>query len=218
MSDADRFSDAAARALIAERCQRTYLHEIRGGLQALSGAVELLTRLARSGDGDGAVVDRAALIAKRALTNHESAMVDMVKQMAGASERAERVDLGLMVDDIVRFLRNDMAARQVEARLEKGPEVCLEIDRNALRFLLIGLFTERIDAAPGGELSVRVERRDGEAVLELRSRAGPGPDPAAADRILELLRHWTAAHGGRLEQRSDAVFALHLPVRAREPV
>jgi len=44
--------EAAARATINERCAPAYLHDFRGSLQALFGALELLGRSARAGGGD----------------------------------------------------------------------------------------------------------------------------------------------------------------------
>lgn len=44
--------EAAARATINERCAPAYLHDVRGSLQALLGALELLGRSARAGGGD----------------------------------------------------------------------------------------------------------------------------------------------------------------------
>jgi len=51
--------EAAARATINERCAPAYLHDVRGSLQALFGALELLGRSARAGGGDLARVEKA---------------------------------------------------------------------------------------------------------------------------------------------------------------
>jgi signal transduction histidine kinase len=215
---ADPLTDAAARTLIAERCQRAYLHEIRGGLQALSGAFELLARLAKSGNGDAAVVDRATTIAKRALTHHEHAMLDLVKQITAAHDHEERIELGALVDDVLRFLRNDFAGRQIQARLERSEELFVEVVRNQLRFMLLGLIAGRLDACPsGGQLSIRLARRDGSAVLEIATAcSGAQGTPPHPDVVLDLVRHWIEARGGQFERPAsqEGPFELALPLRA----
>ena len=63
--------DAAAYALIGERCQQAYIHDIRGGLQAINSAVELLARSVKSPAQNGALLEKASAlghrIAKRSL-------------------------------------------------------------------------------------------------------------------------------------------------------
>ena len=91
------------------RCRRAYLHDLRGGLQAISGAFELLARLARTGRSDPALVDRASAIARSALANHEGAIVEMLKQVVPAEEPTGTVDFGELIDETLQFLRNDIA-------------------------------------------------------------------------------------------------------------
>jgi signal transduction histidine kinase len=212
----EMLTDAAARTLIAERCRRAYLHEIRGGLQALSGAFELLARLARSGDGEAAVVDRAATIAKRALANHETAMLDMVKEITAASESPERIELAALVGDVLRLLRNDFAGRQIRIHFEHREELCVEAGRNQLRFMLLGLIARRLDLAPAGsEMRLHLAHREANAVLtiECACTEAQGPEP---DLVVDLVQHWLASIGGRLEPRgagAPGALDVSLPLR-----
>jgi len=209
-------NDAAARALIADRCQRAYVHDIRGGLQALSGALELLERLARGGDGDAGVVERASSLARRALANHETAMIDLVKQVTAADEPVEPIEIGGLLEDVLRFLRTDIAARQLTVRTERGRAQTARVDaaRNQLRFLLLGLLTLWIDTSdPGSVLCAQLATRDGWAVLELDAASGRERSGLEADLVLGLVQHRADAHGGRLERPGGGVLRLSLPLR-----
>jgi signal transduction histidine kinase len=196
----------AAHTIIIERCQRAYLHDLRGGLQAITGAFELLTRLARSGENDPAVVERAATIAKRALANHESAMLEMVHEIMSEDERAAPTDLGELLEDIVRFLRNDFTGKQIEVILSHPRDLIVRVQKHRLRLILLGLIALRIDDCPGGTpLVIRLDRSDGSALLELRSavlfQADHSPKPR--ELVLGMARQWLYANGGSVEVRSD---------------
>ncbi|HLW25347.1 MAG TPA: hypothetical protein VKT22_13390 [Steroidobacteraceae bacterium] len=212
----DPTTEAAARTLIAQRCQRAYVHEIRGGLQALSGAFELLSRLAKNGDGDPAVADRAATLAKRALTNHENAMLDIVRQITAARDPAERVELRAMLDDVLHFLHNDFEARQIQTRVERGAPLFIEVPRNQLRFMLFGLLTDRLDrCAASSEVTISLAARDGGVVLDLQCASGEtGSNP-----VLDLVERWVEAQGGRFERVGDRPgrLALVLPEASTTP-
>jgi len=218
----ESLADGAARAWVAARCQRAYLHEVRGGLQALSGAFELLARLARTRDGDAGVVDRATSIAKRALANHEAAMIELIKQITAAADEQESVDLTALIEDVLRFLRNDISARQLEIRFERdgSQRMCVDVPRHQLRLLLLGLISRQIDSIPPrSALSLRLAVRDGQATLELGSPGGMRPAREAvseeeADRVLDWAQHWSAARGGGLEpvEGSSGMLRWHLPL------
>lgn len=218
MKAQDSVTGAAARALITERCQRAYLHDIRGGLQALSGALELLGRLAQGGDVDRAMADRAIGVAKRALAHHERAMLSLVREITAAPESEEQVDLRALVEEVLTFLRNDFASRQVAAHFAHRAEISIELVRNQIRVVLLGLLTRCIDALPAGaELAIGLERRDGSAVLTLRSSgiesAFREPEP-----VLEMMRAWASSRGGHLDSGPEpGMLELHLPLQPQAP-
>jgi signal transduction histidine kinase len=233
MSAVDSLDDAAARAAIGARCRNALLHEIRGGLQAMSGALELLARLARSGGGEAAVIERATSIAKRSLANHETMMLDLVKQITAAEEDPEPADLAIIMEETLKVLRNDIAARRLEIRTERLlPAAEVIVPRNPLRFVLLGWLIDRIDSTPvGGFMSVRIAGAEQAAQIELtaigqRSQDGRSGDPGPLDAhgaiIPAFVRRWVEAHGGRLEGAGPDAVRLTLPTTlersAPEPV
>src|ERR1700751_3341723 len=75
--------DAAVQTLINERCRRAYIHDMRGGLQAVYSSVEVLARSAKHGAANTGLIDNAASMAKRAMAAHEQALLDIVNQVMG---------------------------------------------------------------------------------------------------------------------------------------
>jgi len=205
----DELLGPAAHTIIIERCQRAYLHDIRGGLQAITGAFELLARLAKSGENDPAVVERAATIAKRALVNHESAIFEMVHEITSEDDGAAPTDLGELLEDIVGFLRNDFTCKQVELIFSRPRDLIVRVQKRRLRLILLGLIAQRIDDCPGGtSLVMRLDRSDGRALLELRSALvhpmSQADEPLKPrELVLDMARQWLFANGGSLEVRSD---------------
>ncbi len=207
--EVDRMVDAAAHTLITERCRRAYLHDMRGGLQAIAGAFELLTRLAKSGENNPSVVERASAIARRALANHENAMLEMVKQITSENGSTEAIDLGALLDDIMRFLRNDIASKQIGVSVSSSRELTVHAQKHKLRLILLGQIAQCIDdCETGSELRITLDRSNSYAVLELSATQGPQaarkhPPLEPRELVLDMARQWLCAHGGRMEQSND---------------
>jgi signal transduction histidine kinase len=232
----DDLINAAANSMIAGRCRAAYLHDIRGTLQALHGAVELLGRTVQSAEATDAMRDRAASIARRALAAHDSGMVDMLNQITARDDPAGPFELGELVTQILRFLSNDATSKQVSFEMTATTAVPVFADRMRLRFLLQGLIANTLDTMPrGGVLRILLGREGDSALLELQSAGHSGsadssvplPQSEAADpdsevSALELAitatRRWIAAQGGRLEATAilpgPPLLRIHYPLAA----
>jgi hypothetical protein len=208
--DEDQVLEAAVNTFVNGRCRRAYLHDLRGGLQAISGAFELLARLARTGKSDPLLVDRASAIARSALANHETAIEEMLKQVVPSEELVSAVDFGELIDETLQFLRNDIACRQIRLSVDRCDELEVLAPKQELRLLLLGLLTLHIDDCPAdAELNVRLERAENLAVFAVSSVAGLHPDSSDAQRsrepiypgqvVLEGASTWLSRHGGRME-------------------
>jgi signal transduction histidine kinase len=218
----DQILDAAVHSIVTERCQRSYMHDIRGGLQAISGAFELLARLAKSGVNDPGMVERASTIAKRAVANHETAVLEMVRQMTAEDDDVAPVGLGELLEDTIRFLRNDIASKQLQLSFSRSGEFVLQVQKRKLRLILLGLIALCIDDSPaGGELTVRLDRSGGDARIEMNSAvAQRAADPSAKppELVLDMARQWLGAHGGRLELRNEILGRSELKIYYPLPV
>ena len=204
----DQILDAAVSTVVNGRCRRAHLHDLRGGLQAISGAFELLARLARNGRSDPALVDRASAIARSALANHEGAIAELLEQVVPVEEPAGTVDFGEMIDETLQFLRNDIACKQIRLRVDCCDELEVLAQKHELKLMLLGLFTLHLDACPAGaELIVRLERAQSLAVFTVSSIEGPDSSDAPRSQgplcpgrvVLEWVSKWLSRHGGRME-------------------
>jgi signal transduction histidine kinase len=203
---------AAARATINERCAPAFLHDIRGSLQALFGALELLGRSARAGGGDLARVEKACDLARRAINRHEKSTIDLLEVLTSQQSVAAAVEVGALTREVVHFLRNDAVNRTIHITVESSKDRTVWADRAKLQTLLAGLLTAAIDETRvGGELPITIDRVGDEVAVSIGSHAGYDEVHAVPDwsqrpylrvqpKELTLLfaREFLAANGGRL--------------------
>jgi hypothetical protein len=210
--------EAAARATINERCAPAFLHDVRGSLQALFGALELLGRSARAGGGDLARVEKACDLARRAISRHEKSTIDALQALTSQQTMATAVEVGALTRDVVHFLRNDAGNKAIRITVAANSEdVYVWADRAKLQTVLAGLLTAAIDEAPaGGELPLTIRRVGDEVAVSIGSHAGYDEIHTAPDltwrptlrfqpKELTLLfaREFLTTNGGRLTVDHD---------------
>jgi hypothetical protein len=214
--------DAAVQTLINERCHRAYIHDMRGGLQAVYSSLEVLARSAKNGTPNTVLIESASSIAKRAMANHEQALVDIVNQVTGPDDVPTVVNLASLVKQAQQFLRNDALSKGIRLGLSGCEDVLVFSQRNKLRSLILGLLALGIDGLPtGAELRVELRRADGYALLELRSDltyhdireaedllCHEPVDLSPQELVLGFARRWITANGGRVE--------IHSPVDTQQ--
>lgn len=219
----------AARASINERCAPAFLHDVRGTMQALFSAFELLGRSAKMGGGNPLRVEKACDLARRAITQHEKSTLDVLQLLTLQRHAATRVDLGELLTEVAHFLRNDAAGKNVTLAVSAAPALEISVERSKLQSLLVGLMTAAIDAAPSGaELPVSVRRDGADVVLSINCRAAFG-GARNVDELLErplgplqsseltllFARQFLAGSGGRLEidgaEASPGAVRLYYP-------
>ncbi len=204
--------EAAARATINERCASAFLHDIRGTMQALFSAFELLGRSAKLSGDNSLRVEKACDLARRAITRHEKSTLDMLQLLTLQHCPAVAVDLGELVNEVIHFLRNEAAGKDLALRVSSVPSLTVWAERNRLQTLLVGLLTAAIDAAPSGsELPLAVRREGNDAVVCIGSAAAfdeidPPSQPLdwhsplhPRQLTLVFARQFLEANGGRLE-------------------
>lgn len=218
----------AARATINERCASAFLHDVRGTMQALFSAFELLGRSAKMG-ADSVRVEKACDLARRAISQHEKSTLDVLRTLTLQHIAATEVDLGELVHEVTHFLRNDAANKQLTISVSTMPGLNVSVERAKLQTLLVGLLTAAIEESPaGGELPIALRRDGSDAVMVLGSHSGfaatrnldqllAEPFRSLSTRELTLLfaRRFLADNGGRLE--IDAAAAPGGEVRLHYP-
>jgi len=208
--------DAAVQTLINERCRQAYVHDMRGGLQAISSSFELLARSAKHGAANAVLIENASSIAKRSMANHEQAMIEVVNQVTGSVDPPRITNLANLVKQAQHFLRNDALSKGVRLAMSGCEDALVLSSHNKLRSLILGLLALAIDGLPtGAELQVELSRVDGYVLLELRSGLTYSAirevqdllchEPVhlrAQEMVLGFARHWIMANGGRVEIHS----------------
>jgi len=224
--------DAAVQTLINERCRRAYMHDMRGGLQAIYSSLELLARSAKHAAQNPALIDGAATIAKRAMANYEQSMVAIVNQVTGPGEAPVVLNLWTLVQQAQQFLRNDALGKEITLGLSGRDDLQVLSEPNKLRSLILGLLALSIDASPAGaDLKVELSCSDGFAVVELRSHLTYDAIREAQDLlcrepvnlkpqdlVLGYASRWIMANGGRVEipcaSGTPAGLRLYYPLAA----
>jgi hypothetical protein len=193
--------EVAARATINRRCALVYLHDIRGSMQALFSAVELLGRSAKSSGSNQERVDKAYDLARRAISNHEKSTLGALQALTLQHDEAAVVDVAEVAAAAAHFLRNRAAAQEVMVTALAQDPVRIIAQRAKLQTLLVGLMAEAIDGGPQGmELPVSVDRCGDDAVITIGSEAGF----AAIGTTEDLLRR---PSGGLLRKELTLLFA-----------
>ncbi len=210
---------AAAYALVSERCRQSYLHDIRGGLQTLNSAVELLIRAANSPAENTALAEKASVLARRAVQKQEKLLLDLLNDLTPQTETASRVNIGELMSEVLRFVANDVAGKSVSIRLQSATELCVLVERHKFRLLILGLVCMLADdLAPGSVVEVTIARSASHALIEflssvarssLHEAKSPWESTAAmsspGELLLALTRQWTVANGGGLELSPTAI-------------
>jgi hypothetical protein len=216
---------AAAFALVSERCRQSYLHDIRGGLQTLNSAVELLIRAAITPGDNAALAEKAGVIARRAVLTHEKSLLELVDDVTPQVETPSLVDVGQLVSDLLRFVANDLASKSISFRLHSSPGLCVRVERHKFRLLMLGLMCCLADElAPGSAVDVTIARSESNALLVFDSAmlcpsipesGKPSNFSGATSSLWELLvsltRQWIIANRGGLEL-SPSALRIHWPL------
>jgi len=203
--------DAAAQAYINARCGAAYLHDLRGELQTLNSCMELLSRAARNPVPD--LVLKWSAVAKRAMDTHGRSLSDIFHHMTLHDEVASDVDLGVLIQDVIKSLRNDAAGKSAKFNLDLDSNLVVSTQAHQCRLSILGLSVSMLDEAAAGAIIELTTKRDNElACIEFSSDLEiPAPastqdlcSASTRDRVgsLELFlayaSRWAANSGGHL--------------------
>lgn len=208
-------------------------HEIRNPLSAVSGSFQMLSASPDFNEEDRSLCD----IISRELERMERLVNDMLEYARPNEPRRYEVDLGLLVDEVVRaFLHGREAdGRSVEVFLQE--EILVNADQSQIKQVLWNLLRNASQATDeGGTVEVGVGAMDGaKAVLEVADD-GVGIPEANLDRVfdpfystrerglglgLAICRRIVEGHGGSIEvaprEEGGTIFRVTLPLRQITP-
>lgn len=182
-------------------------HELRNGLAALSGYLELVERRA------AAAPDRQHLEALRQECRHlERVVEDFLAFAHPGTARLAEVDLAALARQVATA--PPLAARRIAVRDRTRGAARLAADAHLLQRALTNLVANAVEASPaGGEVTITVERAAAECVVAVEDR-GPGIPDAVRERLfqpfvtgrpggtglgLPLAQRIAGLHGGHVE-------------------
>lgn len=224
--------EVAARATINERCATAYMHDVRGSMQAIFSALEFLGRSARKGTTDLDRVEKACALAQRAIHFHEKSTLEAFHILTLQDAEHAEVDAAALMNDVMHFLRNEAANKEVVLTLSGAAARPIVAERARLQTLLVGLVADAIDTTPSGmELPIVVDSEASFAVVSIGSNAGytisdqtrslgGAPDQLLSPHELTLhfARQFLSNNGGRLEihaaQAPQGSLRLYYPMKA----
>lgn len=205
-------------AMLSEKYRQAYLHDMRGGLQAIRNSLELLARTMKTADANPAVAEKAADLAKRALAGHEKALEQTVDHLIPRDEPAVAVDLAALLRELLGFLQNTIAARGLPVHFTDAGNISVSAQPGRLRLVLLALLSSAIDfPAKLTALNVTLRREANDVYLELpggdafeRVDAAPGDTEwGTEERRLtwSVSRQFLEANGGSLACPADGAAA-----------
>ena len=188
-----RLGDALAqqRRFIADAA-----HELRTPLTALRLQLQLAER---AQDAEARDKAHATLREGIARATH---VVEQLLTLARADPEAAvaprtAIDLAELASQVVQGEEAAASAKGIELRVIPAPAgIQVQGDRAALRALIENLVDNAVHHSNAGPVTVRVERNDANAVLEVEDR-GPGIPAAERERVFDrFYRGEAAAEGG----------------------
>ncbi len=215
----------AAHSLILGRCRHIYIHELRAALHPSLFAVELLGRAARSTEKNRSLVEQSSAQAKRAMDFLDKSTVELFNQMILGSDPARTLDIGVMLEEIVRLLRTDIDIKSLVFEFSGMPDVAVRAPPCTMRLFLLGLVAMTIDQlSEAADFTVVLARSESDAVIEIRADIefphietperllGIGPTPYGL--VVAAAREWFQAGGGGVEilQSEPARMRLLFPL------
>lgn len=212
-------------------------HELKTPLAIMQGELENALQEARPGSDEQRVFSNLLEETQRLKTITRSLLL-LARADAGQLVPAlAAVDLTTVLGELIEDAGILAAEKQIEIDVAASPEVSVAADVALLRTALLNLFVNAVKYNdPGGRMEVRLEKKDGEAVLTVGNTGAGIPeadqalvftrfhrvDSARQRRVdgiglgLSLAREIVRAHGGELalgESRAGwTSFVLRLPL------
>jgi len=210
-------------------------HELRTPLTALQLQLETIrVQAPRNGADLGPKIDRAIRVGKR-LGQLVETFLDVSRLATGRMKlNVEPFELGEAAREIVERLRDAAAGAGCKLALQTSGAIGGRWDRLRVEQVLTNLISNAIKYASGQSIEISVERRDGDAFIEVRDH-GPGLAEHDLPRIFERFERATSArhygglglglyvarqivdaHGGSIAARNPpgggASFTVRLPL------
>ncbi len=215
-------------------------HEVRNPLSSIGLNAELLDEELAYLPGERGDEARQML---RSITREIDRLTAITKEYLSFARlpkpRMASASLAALVDDLVRFLREELASLNVEVVVEHARDLpAAELDEGQIRQALLNLVrnaAEAMASTGGGHVWIRTRSAHDAVVVEVADD-GPGVPAALGDRLVDpfgstkqggtglglaLTHQIVKDHGGAIRVASSpagATFTLELPASRRAVV
>ena len=195
--------ERAASARVAAETERTrsallsaVSHDVRTPLAAIAGAASTLASTQLDERSRAELVDTIREETER-LTRLINDLLDLTRLESGdLSVKKEPVPLEEIVDSALQRLAGPLAGRAI-TRVQPDEVLVAPVDPLLLEQVLVNLLENASKYTPErSPLEVRLEARDGSAVIEVADR-GPGLPPGEKRRVFERFYRASDSHRAR---------------------
>ena len=162
-------------------------HQLRNPLTSIGLYVQLVEDELRSLDPEKA---REAVELLERVLNEQRVLVEITDNYLRYARLPDlhpaALDVNRTVGELVRFLRHELERNGIAVSTGLGDGLAtVEADRRLLRFALMNLFKNAVEAmTPGGRLRVRTCQENGSVEIHV-SDTGPGIPPDELDHVFE---------------------------------
>jgi signal transduction histidine kinase len=132
---------------------------------------------------------RKIAVIEKETSRLEQILESFLRYIDRSEPQSARADINELVDDMIDFYSPQAYSRSITIRqsLHSGPLIC-KVDAGMLKQAMLNLFINAQQAmANGGELIVKTERRNDEAVIQI-SDTGSGIAPERLPNIFDAYR------------------------------
>jgi two-component system cell cycle sensor histidine kinase PleC len=187
---ADKYSREKTRAEAANRSKSEFLanmsHELRTPLNAIIGFSEVMEKQMFGEIGSSKYLEYAKDIHRSGqfLLDVISDILDMSKIEAGRIQLdVSRIALPALVEDALRLIASRASEGNVTVESELPPALDISADKRALKQIMLNLLANAVKFTPeAGKVSIKVERRGGEAAIVI-SDTGIGIPPKDIEKL-----------------------------------
>jgi signal transduction histidine kinase len=165
------------------------VHDLRGPLGVISGALDLLKRTASLGDREKKYVDYSDQASKR-LSELITNILDLAKLESGTMKaNVQTTDAGVMLESVRALTQIQAEGKRISLVIEGGKGVELSCDVTLVERVITNLTGNALRFTPAGGRITIAAKAEGASEIEFSvSDTGPGIPANARDLIFEKFK------------------------------
>lgn len=190
-------SDSALQAQILQRCRRSIDHDIKNAVQALHSGLEVLSRTLHAPATRKISPLECLPLLQQQLANLRAKLAALLDEVAPEPAAPAAFDLAELLNDLLRFLNHERAARLAQLQLPSQASVVAR--KSVARRVLLSCILDALDSVEAeGSLQFVITQSDPHVALELQviDAAAPASDALPMRQRLRQILERTMADEG----------------------